>query len=66
MIFADGTGITAGTEKCGCKKSCEFPCWQRLGIAPPCDTCVYGGCQVDTGYVPPSDAEVIQLKRVSS
>ena len=48
-IFIDGTGITPGTEKCQCGKDCEFPCWQRLGWAPPCREC---GCVglVDTGF----------------
>lgn len=40
-IFLDGTGITPGTEKCRCGPDCEFPCWQRLGIADPCPEC---GC----------------------
>lgn len=26
---------------CRCTKDCEFPCWQRYGIAPPCEAC---GC----------------------
>jgi hypothetical protein len=38
-IFVDGTGITPGTEKCQCTIECEFPCWQRLGIAPACEAC---------------------------
>jgi hypothetical protein len=50
VIFADGTGITPGTEECKCGHECEFPCWQRLGIAPPCGAC---GCEIDTGYTPP-------------
>lgn len=40
-VFLDGTGITPGTEKCHCGPECEFPCWQRLGIAPACEGC---GC----------------------
>jgi hypothetical protein len=40
-VFMDGTGITPGTEKCGCGPNCEFPCWQRLGWAPACREC---GC----------------------
>lgn len=39
--FLDGTGITPGTEKCKCGNDCEFPCWQRLGIADACRSC---GC----------------------
>jgi len=61
-LFIDGTGITPGSEKCQCKPSCEFPCWQRLGIAPPCPDCVYGGCPVDTGWEPPKDAEVVAIR----
>lgn len=26
---------------CACGPDCEFPCWQRLGIANPCVDC---GC----------------------
>lgn len=41
MNFFDGTGVTPGTEGCKCGPSCEFPCWQRLGLTtdPCCDTC---------------------------
>jgi hypothetical protein len=39
--FFDGTRITAGSEKCRCANDCEFPCWQRLGIAEACGAC---GC----------------------
>ena len=49
-FFIDGTGITPGTEDCKCGNDCEFPCWQRLGIAPCCGSC---GCEVDTGYKAP-------------
>lgn len=28
---------------CSCGPDCEFPCWQRLGIANPCVDC---GCDV--------------------
>lgn len=38
-VFVDGTGVTPGTEACKCGAECEFPCWQRLGWAPPCDAC---------------------------
>lgn len=27
---------------CRCHSSCEFPCWQRVGWATPCEAC---GCQ---------------------
>lgn len=37
--FVDGTGITPGTESCKCGPECEFPCWQRLGIAEACSQC---------------------------
>lgn len=40
-IHLDGTGITPGTEECKCGMECEFPCWQRLGIADACRAC---GC----------------------
>lgn len=40
-MFIDGTRITPGSEKCLCGKDCEFPCWQRIGIAPACSEC---GC----------------------
>lgn len=40
-VFLDGTGVTPGTAKCKCGPDCEFPCWQRLGIAPACGSC---GC----------------------
>jgi hypothetical protein len=40
-VFVDGTGITPGTEKCQCGPECEFPCWQRLGLASACTEC---GC----------------------
>lgn len=40
-LFIDGTGITPGTENCKCDMNCEFPCWQRLGIAEACSQC---GC----------------------
>lgn len=26
---------------CECSRECEFPCWQRVGIAPLCAAC---GC----------------------
>lgn len=26
---------------CRCGGDCDFPCWQRVGIAPPCEVC---GC----------------------
>ena len=26
---------------CACGKGCDFPCWQRVGIAGPCENC---GC----------------------
>jgi hypothetical protein len=55
-VFTDGTGVTPGTENCKCRKDCEFPCWQRLGWAPPCPTCTPGGCNVDTGYVDTQEA----------
>ncbi len=45
-IHIDGTGITPGTEKCKCGSACEFPCWQRLGIAEACRAC---GCPPLTG-----------------
>lgn len=45
-VFIDGTGATPGTEKCRCDLNCEFPCWQRIGIAGPCEMC---GCKhIDT------------------
>jgi hypothetical protein len=37
--FIDGTGLTPGSESCRCGKDCEFPCWQRIGIAPSCVAC---------------------------
>ena len=40
-MFLDGTGITPGSEKCQCSEECEFPCWQRIGIASACVAC---GC----------------------
>ena len=49
-IFIDGTGVTPGSEGCQCSNECEFPCWQRLGMAPACEAC---GCDIDTGYSPP-------------
>jgi hypothetical protein len=43
VIFADGTRVTTGTEKCQCDKGklCEWPCWQRIGITsePCCPGC---------------------------
>jgi hypothetical protein len=38
-IFVDGTGVTPGSERCKCTAECEFPCWQRIGIAPACSAC---------------------------
>jgi Zn-finger protein len=35
----DGSGITFGSEKCRCTPDCEWPCWQRIGVAPPCAPC---------------------------
>ena len=29
---------------CSCGSDCEFPCHQRIGIAPPCDSC---GCALE-------------------
>lgn len=49
-LFVDGTGVTPGSEGCKCGADCEFPCWQRLGMAPACGAC---GCEIDTGYTEP-------------
>lgn len=40
-VFADGTGVTPGTEQCKCGPRCEMPCWQRIGLTttPCCDGC---------------------------
>lgn len=39
-IFADGPGFTIGTENCRCGSTCDWPCWQRLGITEePCEEC---------------------------
>jgi hypothetical protein len=35
-MFTDGNHNVPG---CRCGDSCEFPCWQRVGIAPPCEAC---------------------------
>lgn len=40
-MLIDGTATTPG---CKCGPECEFPCWQRVGIAPPCKGC---GCDAD-------------------
>lgn len=34
------------TPHCVCDEDCEFPCWQRVGITPPCESC---GCDVSLG-----------------
>lgn len=34
-VMLDGSRITPGTEDCKCdtgSRSCEFPCWQRVGL----------------------------------
>lgn len=33
--FVDGARIPG----CSCATDCEFPCWQRVGIAQSCDAC---------------------------
>ena len=38
-LFVDGTRVTPGSESCRCTAECEFPCWQRIGIAPACRSC---------------------------
>lgn len=35
------------TGRCRCTVDCEFPCWQRVGIAPACEGC---GCPPFTSY----------------
>jgi hypothetical protein len=30
-------------QPCLCDADCDYPCWQRDGIAPPCDVCGCGG-----------------------
>ena len=55
-IFMDGTGVTPGTQKCRCDHECEFPCWQRLGIAPPCGGCGCALAGMDTQHEEPDEA----------
>lgn len=35
------TIIDVNPVGCRCPRACEFPCWQREGIADPCSSC---GC----------------------
>lgn len=40
-----GSIIFDGTQRmkaCKCSPDCEFPCWQRVGIAPACEACECG------------------------
>ena len=37
-VFTDGNQNVPG---CVCENDCEFPCWQRVGVGPPCEVC---GC----------------------
>lgn len=37
--FAEGDRVTPGSERCRCGPDCDFPCWQRVGIAPACGAC---------------------------
>lgn len=38
-VFVDGSRVSPGSEACRCGNDCEFPCWQRLGIAEACSSC---------------------------
>lgn len=40
-MFRMSGHILTRPNGCRCHASCEFPCWQRVGWATPCDTC---GC----------------------
>ena len=37
----DGVFVERAPTTCACLPDCEFPCWQRLGIANACEEC---GC----------------------
>lgn len=36
VMFSDGSHNVPG---CACGSSCQFPCWQRVGIADACEAC---------------------------
>lgn len=36
-----GVFVERAPATCACLPDCEFPCWQRLGIANACEEC---GC----------------------
>lgn len=36
IMFVDGSDRIPG---CNCGPDCSMPCWQRIGIAPACETC---------------------------
>lgn len=52
-MFLDGTKVTPGSAWCKCSGGCQFPCWQRIGIAGPCEECQCGpfGVVVDVSEV---------------
>lgn len=41
-MFLDGSRVTPGTSNCKCSGGCSFPCWQRIGLAKPCEACQCG------------------------
>ena len=41
-LFIDGNRATPGTTNCRCYPICDFPCWQRIGLTPPCAQCRCG------------------------
>lgn len=43
--------ILSRPEGCRCHSSCEFPCWQRVGWANPCDACDCRSVEDTRGHV---------------